>query len=125
MLAAAGWALDSRTEVVSDLARLVPQDLPAVRDLDALQRATGVAGEIDVIVEGDDLTDPKVVAWMRDYQARPAQRYGYTAANGCGEAELCPALSLPDLFRDRSVGQRPRRRSARCSTRCRRTSRRP
>ena len=27
---------------------LVPQDLPALRDLDALQKATGVAGEIDV-----------------------------------------------------------------------------
>ena len=42
--AAAGWALDSRIAVVSDLPRLVPQDLPAVRDLDALQRDTGSRG---------------------------------------------------------------------------------
>ena len=68
-LAAIGWALDSQTEVVSDVERLVPQDLTAVRDLQTLQRTTGVAGEVDVIVEGDDLTDPKVVTWMRDYQA--------------------------------------------------------
>ena len=99
-LAAFGWALDSQTEVVTDVERLVPQDLEAVRDLQTLQRSTGVAGEVDVIVEGEDLTDPKVVAWMRSYQAGLLKKYGYSATNGCGKAELCPALSLTDLFRD-------------------------
>jgi len=98
-VAALGWAVDSRTEVVSDIERLVPQDLPAVQDLEALQQATGVAGEIDVVVEGNDLTEPAVVKWMRDYQAGLLKRYGYSADRGCGRAELCPALSLPDLFR--------------------------
>src|SRR4051812_11030093 len=98
-VAALGWAVDSRTEVVSDIERLVPQDLPAVQDLQALQRATGVAGEIDVVVEGDDLTEPAVVKWMRDYQSGLLKRYGYSTERGCGRAELCPALSLPDLFR--------------------------
>jgi uncharacterized protein len=99
-LAAIGWAVDSQTEVVSDVERLVPQDLTAVRDLQTLQRSTGVAGEVDLIVEGKDLTDPKVVAWMRDYQAGLLKKYGYSPTNGCGKAELCPALSLTDLFRD-------------------------
>lgn len=99
-LAAIGWAVDSQTEVVSDVERLVPQDLTAVRDLQTLQRSTGVAGEVDVIVEAADLTDPKVVAWMRGYQAGLLKKYGYSPTNGCGKAELCPALSLTDLFRD-------------------------
>ena len=77
----------------------MPQDLRGARDLDALQKATGVAGEIDVVVESKDLTDPKVVAWMRDYQAGLLKHYGYSSKNGCGKADLCPALSLPDLFR--------------------------
>ncbi len=97
--AAAGWAMETRTEVVSDLPRLVPQDLAAVRDLDTLQRETGVAGEVNVLVEARDLTDPKVVGWMRRYQATMLRRHGYSAGRGCGRAELCPALSLPDLFR--------------------------
>jgi hydrophobe/amphiphile efflux-3 (HAE3) family protein len=101
-LAAVGWAVDSQTKVVSDVERLVPQDLPAVRDLQALQRTTGVAGEVDVVVEGADLTDPKVVTWMRDYQAGLLKKYGYSSSNGCGRAELCPALSLTDLFREDS-----------------------
>src|SRR4051812_11856329 len=98
-LAVVGWGLEARLDVVSDLPRLVPQDLPAVRDLTALQRDTGVAGEVDVLVQSHDLTDPKAVAWMRDYQNGILRRHGYTAARGCGRAELCPALSLPDLFR--------------------------
>ena len=107
LVAAVGWGLDSRTEVVSDIDRLVPQDLAAVQDLKTLQRATGVAGEIDVVVEGRDLTDPAVVKWMRDYQAGVLERYGYSAERGCGRADLCPALSLPDLFRSSAVGGRP------------------
>jgi len=99
VLAAGGWALDSRAEVVSDVERLVPQDLPALRDLQALQAQTGVAGEVDVVVEGEDLTDPAVVAWMGDYRDRLLRRHGWSATRGCGQAALCPALSLPDLFR--------------------------
>jgi predicted RND superfamily exporter protein len=109
VVAAAGWGLDSRTEVVSDLERLVPQDLAAVQDLETLQQATGVAGEVDVVVEGEDLTDPAVVKWMRDYQAAVLEHYGYSSERGCGRADLCPALSLPDLFRSSgSAGDRER-----------------
>jgi len=99
VVAAAGWAVDSRTEVVSDIERLVPQDVESVKDLRALQESTGVAGEVDVVVEGRDLTEPKVVAWMKDYQQGLLEQFGWTAERGCGRAELCPALSLPDLFR--------------------------
>ena len=120
-----GLALDSQTEVVSDVERLVPQDLQAVRDLQALQRATGVAGEVDVIVEGEDLTDPKVVAWMRDYQARAAGEVRLLAGQ-----RLRQGRAVPGAVAHRPV---PRRAGAgdagagarRCSTRCRRTSRRP
>lgn len=99
VLAFAGWVLDTQHEVVSDIQSLVPADLPAVRDVVDLQETTSVAGEIDVIVEADDLTRPEVVGWMRDYQTRLLKRYGYSSATGCGDAEICPALSLPDLFR--------------------------
>ena len=108
-LAAAGWAVDSRTEVVSDIERLVPQDLRAVEDLQSLQEATGVAGEVDVVVDGADLTQPAVVRWMRDYQTAVLRRYGYSAERGCARAELCPALSLSDLFRsEQAAGDRER-----------------
>jgi hydrophobe/amphiphile efflux-3 (HAE3) family protein len=96
--AAAGWVLHTQTRVESDVQKLVPQDLPALRDLRALQDATGVGGEIDVMVTSDKLTDPATVAWMSDYQKRLLDRYGYSAGRACGQADLCPAFSLPDLF---------------------------
>jgi hydrophobe/amphiphile efflux-3 (HAE3) family protein len=97
-VAAAGWALDTQTRVESDIQKLVPQDLPALRDLDALQRSTGVGGEVDVVVEGADLTRPRVIDWMIRYQSGVLKRYGYSTRSGCGRAQLCPAFSLPDLF---------------------------
>jgi predicted RND superfamily exporter protein len=99
VLALAGWALDTRASVESDITKLVPQDR-SVRDLQALQRATGVAGEVDVVVSGARVTDPKVVAWMTRYQRAILKRFGYSDRRGCGRAELCPAFSLPDLFGD-------------------------
>jgi uncharacterized protein len=103
VLAAAGWALDTQTKVESDVNKLVPQNLGALQDLQALQKSTGVGGEIDVLVHAGDMTDPKVVQWMAAYQARLVKRFGYSASRGCGKAQLCPAFSLPDLFRGGSA----------------------
>lgn len=82
----------------SDLTKLVPQN-GAIRDLQALQRSTGVGGEIDVVVSGARVADPAVVRWMTSYQSAVLKRFGYSDKRGCGKAELCPAFSLPDLFR--------------------------
>jgi hydrophobe/amphiphile efflux-3 (HAE3) family protein len=103
VIAAAGWGLDTRTRVESDIQRLVPQDLPALRDLDALQRSSGVGGEVDVLIEGADLTRPRVLAWMIGYQSAVLKQHRYSTKRGCGEAEICPAFSLPDLFTTQSA----------------------
>src|SRR6185312_9833814 len=78
----------------------------ALADLEALQKATGVGGEIDVVVASDRLTDPAVVRWMARYQDGLLKRFGYSDKRGCGTAELCPAFSLPDLFRGGGASSR-------------------
>ena len=102
VLALAGLALDSQSEVVSDVRELVPRDLPALENVNTLQEETGVAGEIDVTVRADDVTDPQVVAWMTRFQRDVLRAHGYRPGKRCGQEtnppELCPALSLPDLF---------------------------
>ncbi|HMJ04091.1 MAG TPA: MMPL family transporter, partial [Conexibacter sp.] len=97
-LAVAGWVADTQTRVVSDVRELVPADMPALRELDALQDATASSGEIDVLVEGEDVARPAVVRWMADYQERVLERFGYDESRGCRSATLCPAFSLPDLL---------------------------
>ena len=49
-LAALGWGLDTQTRVETDITKLVPQNLASLRNLNALERATGVGGEIDLMV---------------------------------------------------------------------------
>ena len=91
-------ALDTQTRVESDIQRLVPQDLAALRALEDLQGISGVGGEANVLIEGRRVTDPAVVGWMTRYQQRVLRKLGYTEKKGCGKAEICPAFSLPDLF---------------------------
>jgi len=101
-VAVVGLALDTQSEVVSDVRELVPQDLHALKDANVLQEETGVSGEIDVTIRAHDVTDPKVIAWMTSFQERVLRAHGYRSTKRCTQAdkppELCPALSLPDLF---------------------------
>ena len=102
-VAVVGLALDTQSEVVSDVRELVPQDLQALKDVEVLQEETGVSGEIDVTVRADDITDPAVVSWMTRFQEGVLRAHGYRSGKRCTQErnppELCPALSLPDLFR--------------------------
>ena len=70
--------------------------------MNVLQEETGVSGEIDVTVRADDITDPAVIAWMTRFQNRVLREHGYRPGKRCTQErnapELCPALSLPDLF---------------------------
>ncbi len=97
-VAGLGWIADTQARVESDVTKLVPQDLSALRDVHTLQDETGIAGEVDVLVEADDVTRPEVVAWMTRFQKRVLARSGYRESRGCGRGDLCPALSLPDLL---------------------------
>jgi hydrophobe/amphiphile efflux-3 (HAE3) family protein len=104
-VALVGWGLDTQTRVESDVTKLVPQSLPALQDLQALQKSTSVGGQIDVVIRSDQLTTPATLNWMAAYQSRLLKRFGYTEKRGCGKAELCPAFSLPDLFGAGSSGK--------------------
>jgi uncharacterized protein len=97
-VALVGWGLDTQTKVESDVTKLVPQSLPALQNLQALQESTSIGGQIDVVIRSDQVTTPATLNWMAAYQARLLKRFGYTEKRGCGKAELCPAFSLPDLF---------------------------
>lgn len=105
-LAVLGWGLDTQTQVQTDIAKLAPQNLSSLRNLDTLERATGVGGEIDLMVSSSSLATPATIAWMSSYQDAILRRFGYSLAKGCGHAEVCPAFSLPDLFASGGEGAR-------------------
>jgi hypothetical protein len=102
-LAVLGWGLDTQTRVETDITKLVPQSLGSLQNLGALERATGVGGEIDLTVGATDLAKPAVIEWMSSYESTVLKRFGYSSAHGCANARLCPAFSLPDLFNSGST----------------------
>lgn len=102
VLAIVGWGVGTRIPVISDIRQLVPSSLPALHDVDQLERATGVSGLTYVTVTAPDLTDPKVIAWMRDYEQRVLRRHGFSGAHPACRAprtEICPEISLPDFLK--------------------------
>jgi hydrophobe/amphiphile efflux-3 (HAE3) family protein len=108
VLAALGWVADTQTSVQSDVTKLVPPGMPALRDLRTLERVTGVSGEIDVTVRAGNVATPQTVNWMIRYEDGLLRHYGYLDDRGCAHATLCPALSLPDLFSTgNQAGQTP------------------
>ncbi|MBV9797192.1 MAG: MMPL family transporter [Solirubrobacterales bacterium] len=98
LLAVLGWVADTQTAVQSDVTKLVPPNMPALRDLRTLEQVTGVSGELDVTVHAADVATPRAIGWMLRYEDTLLTHYGYVETKGCAQATLCPALSLPDLF---------------------------
>jgi predicted RND superfamily exporter protein len=97
-VAVAGWALGTQAPVASDLTRLVPADRHEIDDARTLESLSGSAGQVSVLVHGADLSDPRAIAWMARYQGRMLQRHGYSERRRCRTAELCPGLSLTNVF---------------------------
>jgi hypothetical protein len=102
-LAVLGWGLDTQTHVETNLEKLVPQSMSSLRNLAALERASGVGGEIDLMVSGSHVAKPATIEWMSSYERSVLRRFGYSTTRGCGKALLCPAFSLPDLFATSSL----------------------
>ncbi len=93
-----GWAAGTQVGTVSDIRALAPQSLPAVRDLNQLQNATGMSGELEVSVRAPDLTEPATMRWMAAFKRRVLSSNGYSGPSpSCRRAEVCPGPALSDF----------------------------
>ncbi len=98
-LALVGWGLGTQIETVSDINSLAPQGLSAVRNLNELQDATGVSGELDVSVNAPDLSDPATIEWMAAFKQRVLSSNGFTGEDpSCLNADVCPGPALSDFL---------------------------
>jgi predicted RND superfamily exporter protein len=98
-LAVFGWGLGTQIETVSDIRSLAPQGLREIEDLDRVQDATGVSGQLQVAVEAEDLSDPATIRWMADFKQRVLRENGFTEPRpSCLKAEICPGPALSDFL---------------------------
>lgn len=108
VLAAIGWGVGTQIGTETDIRELAPQNVEAVRELNELQDATGVSGELDVKVSAEDLTDPATLRWMADFKRRVLEAGGFSGADAsCKTAEICPGPALSDFGVRAPFGQIP------------------
>lgn len=98
-LALLGWTLGTQITTTTDIRALGPQSLREVRDLNQLQDSTGVSGELDVLVEAPDFTDPATIRWMAAFKQRVLRENGFLGPRpSCRDAEVCPGPALSDFL---------------------------
>jgi hypothetical protein len=99
LLAVCGWIASAGTGVQTDIRDLAPPHLAALKDLNELEKETGISGDVNVTIKAPDPTSPAVISWAEGFQQRVLARHGFTGSNPtCADAQICPALSLTDFF---------------------------
>jgi predicted RND superfamily exporter protein len=85
--------------VETDIRDLAPSNLSALKDLNELEKETGISGDVNVTIRAQDPTSPAVISWAEGFQQRVLARHGFSGSNpSCKDAQICPALSLTDFF---------------------------
>jgi hydrophobe/amphiphile efflux-3 (HAE3) family protein len=117
-LAALGWILGTQIGATTDVRDLAPQSAKAIHDLNRVQDATGVSGQLQVSVEAPDLTDPATIRWMADFKQRVLESNGFAEPRpSCLEAEVCPGPALSDFLTSGNGRERLRQRDIRATLR--------
>jgi len=99
VLAMIGWGLGTQIDTVSDVQSLGPHGLQEIKDLEKVQDATGVAGQLEIAVEAPDLSDPATIRWMAGFKQRVLEENGFSGARpSCLKAEICPGPALSDFL---------------------------
>jgi uncharacterized protein len=99
LLAICGWVASTGTGVETDIRDLAPPNLSALKDLNELEKETGISGDVNVTIKAKDPTNPAVISWAEGFQQRVLARHGFSgSAPSCAHAQICPALSLTDFF---------------------------
>ena len=91
-----GWAASTQTKVVSDLHDLVPDSVLSDSGVDQLQNATGVSGELNVIVDAPDITDPQVIGLNGNVSVDPL----FVNAPLFGDATVAAGTTTTVIVRD-------------------------
>ncbi len=100
VLAVAGWAVGTQITITSDIKKLAPRSLPEVESILELEDETGISGELDIAVRGDQVATPEVLRWMGEFKSRVLDEFNFDPDVGCrgSGADLCPGIAVSDLF---------------------------
>jgi hydrophobe/amphiphile efflux-3 (HAE3) family protein len=67
VVAGGGFYLDQSVPISADEKTFVPDDMPALRDMEKLTRTMGSTSTIPVVVIADDVRSPDTLAWIEQF----------------------------------------------------------
>ncbi len=67
LLSLIGIYADTQVLVDTDFKNYVPQDLPPLIDYRHMSDIFGGTDSIELLIQADDITDPKIIAWMDEF----------------------------------------------------------
>ncbi|WP_017727080.1 efflux RND transporter permease subunit [Halalkalibacterium ligniniphilum] len=68
ILAIIGFSVEGNLDVESDIEALMPQDAPALVEMNKIRNVVGSTINLQFLVEADDVTAPKVINYMNDLE---------------------------------------------------------
>jgi len=69
-LAVAGFVADSHIGSEADIAKIVSNDVPVMKNYQTLQAVAGEGSNISLLVEAPDVTEPEILSWMIQLERR-------------------------------------------------------
>ncbi len=91
VIAAVGFAVESRMPIETQPERWVSPTGTAVRELTALRNSIGFSDELGILIEADDVTSDDVVGWMYRFQTEELRRH---------PGQLLQVASMPGIAAD-------------------------
>jgi predicted RND superfamily exporter protein len=88
VVALVGWIALPHLDISAEPEKLA-QGVPALTDAEYAEEVLGAAGEVQILVRGDDVTTPQALAWMSRAQAVTLREFG---------DRLHPVASPPTLL---------------------------
>jgi hypothetical protein len=88
LVAALGWIALPHIKIDAQPEKLAA-GLPAVQDVQHAENVLGSSGEVDIVLRGKDVSNPRALAWMRKAQEAVLAPYG---------DKLRPIVSMPSLL---------------------------
>ncbi|MBN3555620.1 RND family transporter [Fictibacillus nanhaiensis] len=97
LLSAGGFYIDHSLKIETNIEKLMPQEAPELKELNELRKIIGSTNEISFILKSDDVTDPRVVKWIADYEEQQRKTH----------PEIETTTSIASIMKQANKGEVP------------------
>ncbi|MDK2826417.1 MAG: uncharacterized protein PWQ44_1597 [Methanolobus sp.] len=97
LLCIGGLYADNLVGIQTDTQTFVPQDMPALLDLQHMREILGGSDQLNLIIKTDDNSDPELLKWIDEFSAHEV----------AGRSHIQDSSSIVDLVKEANSGKIP------------------